>query len=95
MRILIIIGIIMFIFALVNWTQSQGYFENFFKLFKRKSAKSSSGETTVNSANFSTGCDDVGISGVSNGNGVIINNSAFAFDEDYAYDDDSDYFDES
>ena len=81
MSILIIIGIVMFIFALINWGQSQGYLDRISRLFEHDS----SDETSTKGR----------ISGVSGGNGgVIINNSAFALDEDYAYDDDSDYFDE-
>lgn len=86
MFILIIICIVMFILALANWSQSQGYFEKFFK------GKVSSDKNTKQKNVISGGIETAGASG--SNSGVVVNNSAFTFDEDYAYDDDSDYFGE-
>lgn len=79
MIVLIIIGIVLFILALINWGQSEGYVDRIARFFGRET---SSSDTSVNQ-------------GVVTGGGIVVNNSPFFFDEDYAYNDDYDYYDES
>lgn len=81
MIVLIIIGIVLFILALINWGQSAGHSKGLFKLF----GGGNSSESSV--INVNTGINPMGTTSLSRESSF----GDFDLDDVYAYDDDPDY----